>query len=131
MLGCATKPSRVILESPPANEKEESIRVLEPAPSDRERLAGRPAGPMRDEPSRIDAARHDLLGGQGLQVPLGGGGDDGQIGDGPDVLGLDPLPVEERAVVGNAMVGVGDQTADPLVLEGDDVRAGRTRVTQQ
>ncbi len=29
------------------------------------------------------------------------------------------------------MIGVRDETAEPLVSKGDDFRAGRTRMTQQ
>jgi hypothetical protein len=104
--------------------------LLEPGPPDREGLAGRPTGPVRHEPRCIDPALETLLDRECLQVSLVGDGDASQIGDGPDVLRLDPVALEQPAVVRHAMVGVRDEPAQSLVLKGNDVRALRTRMRQ-
>ena len=108
--------------------------LLEPGPPHLERFAGGAAGAGCEQPRRVIAARQGRTGRRGTQVPLGDDRDPAKVGDAPDLSRPDAVALEQLAVEGDVLIGVGDDRPQPLVLERFDpcpprppVRAKRLR----
>jgi len=64
-----------------------------------------------------------------MEITPGGHRDPGQVAHRSDVLGLEVMAVEERPVVRNVLVRMGDEAAELSLLEGDDLVPSGAPVT--
>ncbi len=79
--------------------------------------------------TRCEPARHGVRRWRLLGITPGGHRDPGQVAHRSDVLRLEVMVVEERPIVRNVVVRMGDEAAELSLLEGDDLVPSGAPVT--